>query len=160
MLKEVSIGVLTSVGIIMAGCAQMQPQNSHNDPAAAVKRLMKKQEQLSLATDAISGKLAGVQTVISNRLRENKPLIAPIAKDQIIKHISVTMPEDHQADSLKETPIGGCIPETIIIKPGDTLSGIATRTNTTVAELKSWNSLPGYNIDSGRTLVVSRCPGT
>ena len=159
MLKEVSIGVLASVGIIMTGCAQMQPQNSHNDPAAEVKHLMKKQEQLSLATDAISGKLARVQTVISNRLRENKPLIAPIARDQIIKHISVTMPENHQADSLKETPIGDCNPETIIIKPGDTLSGIAARTNTTITELKNWNSLPGYDIDSGRPLVVSRCPG-
>ncbi|MEY2335874.1 LysM peptidoglycan-binding domain-containing protein (plasmid) [Acidithiobacillus ferriphilus] len=160
MLKEASIGVLASVGIIMTGCAQMQPQNSHNDPAAEVKHLMKKQEQLSLATDAISGKLARVQTVISNRLRENKPLIAPVAKDHIIKRISVTMPENDQADSLKETPIGGCIPETIIIKPGDTLSGIAARTNTTIPELKNWNSLPGYNIDSGKTLVVSRCPGT
>jgi len=160
VLKNVSIGVLACAGLILAGCAQMQPQNNHNDPATEVKRLMKKQEQLSLATDAISGKLAGVQTVISNRLRENKPLIAPITKDQIIKHISVTMPEDHQADGLKETPIGGCIPETIIIKPGDTLSGIAARTNTTIAELKNWNSLPGYNIDSGKTLVVSRCPGT
>lgn len=160
MLKEVSIGVLVSVGIIMAGCAQMQPQNNHNDQEAEVKHLMKKQEQLSLATDAISSKLAGVQTVISNRLRENEPLIAPISMDKVIKHISVTMPEDHQADSLKETPIGGCIPETIIVKPGDTLSGIATRTDTTITELKNWNSLPGYNIDSGRTLVVSRCPGT
>ena len=160
MLKEVSIGVLASVGIIMAGCAQVQPHNNHNDPATEVKHLMKKQEQLSLATDAISGKLARVQTVISNRLRENKPLIAPVAKDHIIKRISVTMPENDQADSLKETPIGGCIPETIIIKPGDTLSGIAARTKTTITELKNWNSLPGYNIDSGKTLVVSRCPGT
>ena len=160
MLKEASIGVLASVGIIMTGCAQMQPQNSHKDPTAEVKHLMKKQEQLSLATDAISGKLARVQTVISTRLRENKPLIAPVAKDHIIKRISVTMPENDQADSLNETPIGGCIPETIIIKPGDTLSGIAARTNTTITDLKNWNSLPGYNIDSGKTLVVSRCPGT
>ncbi|WP_433959466.1 LysM peptidoglycan-binding domain-containing protein [Cytobacillus horneckiae] len=42
-----------------------------------------------------------------------------------------------------------------VIKPGDTLSGIAAKTNTTVSNLKKWNNLKSDFILAGQKLVLN-----
>jgi LysM repeat protein len=51
---------------------------------------------------------------------------------------------------------------TVIVQPGDTLWGIATRTkgregrDATVEEIRRLNNLTGYDIDAGQRLVLPR----
>ena len=40
------------------------------------------------------------------------------------------------------------------VRPGDTLTAIASRYGTTVQRLKSWNNLRGTRIAAGNTLTV------
>lgn len=143
----------------LAGCAQMPLPQNHaenqvNENHTELRALAKKQQELSLATLAISMKLGHVQRVISQRLQAGQPLIAAPKKAKMVKSIVVTMPNGGQS-----TKLGSCNPESITVKTGDTLSGIAAATDTTVTQLQAWNTLHGSVIVPGEVLITSKCPG-
>jgi membrane-bound lytic murein transglycosylase D len=62
-------------------------------------------------------------------------------------------------DLLKET---SAVPEsaakpagrTYLVRAGDTLSGIARKTGTTIAQLKNWNKMRGTRLNIGDRLIV------
>lgn len=63
------------------------------------------------------------------------------------------------ADVLKETaPLAATVTprRTYQVKRGDTLSAIARKTGTTIAQLKNWNKLRSTNIQIGTRLIVQR----
>lgn len=154
MVKKISIFSMITL-VALAGCAQM-PQSSNNQVSKnhqELNALRQKQKQLSLATLAVSMNLNHVQHVISRRIQNNQPLIAAPQKEKVIKSVVVTMGNGQTSS------IGTCNPESITVKAGDTLSGIATATNTTVNELEAWNGLHSGNIDTGEVLITSQCPG-
>ena len=51
---------------------------------------------------------------------------------------------------------GDTNPKTYLVKPGDTLTGIAKHFDTTVNELKKWNSLNTDSISVGARLTIQR----
>jgi membrane-bound lytic murein transglycosylase D len=63
------------------------------------------------------------------------------------------------ADVLKETaPLAATVTprRTYQVKRGDTLSAIARKTGTTIAQLKNWNKLRSTNLQIGTRLIVQR----
>jgi LysM repeat protein len=61
------------------------------------------------------------------------------------------------ADVLKETtPLAATVTprRTYQVKRGDTLSAIARKTGTTIAQLKNWNKLKTTNIKAGTRLII------
>jgi membrane-bound lytic murein transglycosylase D len=63
------------------------------------------------------------------------------------------------ADVLKETaPLAATVTprRTYQVKRGDTLSAIAHKTGTTIAQLKNWNKLRSTNLQIGTRLIVQR----
>jgi membrane-bound lytic murein transglycosylase D len=53
-----------------------------------------------------------------------------------------------------KAPVGQARPRTYQVRAGDTLSAIARRTGTTIAQLKNWNKLRTTNLRIGTRLLV------
>jgi LysM repeat protein len=65
------------------------------------------------------------------------------------------------ADVLDDTtPLASTVsprrPKTYQVKRGDTLSAIARKTGTTIAQLKNWNKLRTTNLQIGTRLYIQR----
>lgn len=133
-------------GLLLAGCAQMPAQTSADATLAQknlqeTTHLLHKQHQLDLATDAVANKLDHVQHVINQRIRNHEPLIQ---KKPMLKSIRVTLPN------------APC--QTQIVRPGESLSGIATRYHVTLAQLQRWNGITNPNlVRIGQKLQVTAC---
>lgn len=63
----------------------------------------------------------------------------------------VTVPGRYAADS---TDLGGAVPETITVQPGDSLWGLARTHNTTVAAILGANDLRGDRVIAGQQLRI------
>src|SRR5690606_31703199 len=63
----------------------------------------------------------------------------------------VTVPGRYAADT---TDLGGAVPETITVKPGDSLWGLARTHNTTVAAILGANDLKGDRVIVGQQLRI------
>jgi len=145
--KSISM-TATSCLLLLAGCAQMP--NSMNTGNLAyenhqeVTKLLKKQNQLDLATMAVANKLDATQKVINQRLAANEPLIP---SDRMLreKHsVTVTLP--------------GAACKTVTVQPGQTLSEIAAQNNVTVTQLKMWNAISNPNlISAGQKIRIDVC---
>ena len=130
----------------LAGCAQM-PAQTRADAELAQQNLhettslLHKQHELDLATAAVANKLDRVQHTINQRIRNNEPLIQ---KKSMVDSVEVTLPN------------APC--QTQIVRPGESLSEIATRYHVTLAQLQRWNGIINPNLDRiGQKLQVTAC---
>jgi len=91
---------------------------------------------------------------VTNRLAKGTELIIPIPAEQTAV-ATVATARVRQASNIR-TPERASNGRRISyrIKPGDTLSTIATQYGTTVSDLRKWNRLRGSGISAGSTLTI------
>jgi membrane-bound lytic murein transglycosylase D len=88
------------------------------------------------------------------RLRRGMELIIPIAPRDVLTAAGPT-PSDASASSKRTASLSPTVRVSYRVRPGDTLSRIASRYRTTVQDLKAWNrSIRGTSIAAGDMLTV------
>ena len=97
-------------------------------PAVGAKLIIPRMPSAALLARASSGELENTaEAIVGDVLKETTPLKASVAQRR-----------------------------TYQVKRGDTLSAIARKTGTTIAQLKNWNKLHSTNLQVGTRLYVQR----
>lgn len=105
------------------------------------------------AWNGLRGDLITVgQTLVIKRMQERAPAAAdaPVAAAPQAAPVEADpqAPAAAREEALTETQY--------VVKPGDTISGIAAKEQVAIADLRAWNDLRGDQIDVGQALVIRR----
>ena len=146
-------------GLAAAGPAQLNAMQVHTVKRGETLATIAKKLQVSRADLAEANYLrttskvtAGTKLIIPRM--PSAALLARASSGELEKTAEAIV-----ADVLKETtPLAATVKErrTYQVKRGDTLSAIARKTGTTIAQLKNWNKLRSTNLQVGTRLYVQR----
>ncbi len=93
------------------------------------------------------------QTLVIKRMQER----APAAADAPAVSVAAAPQAASVEVEAQATPTEAASSEaTYVVKPGDTISGIAAKEQVAIADLRAWNDLQGDRIDVGQVLVIRR----
>jgi membrane-bound lytic murein transglycosylase D len=90
----------------------------------------------------------------SRRLARGTELIIPITPRTVLTASASAAPDTSSTSPKRTASLSAAVRVSYRVRPGDTLSSIASKYRTTVQDLKSWNRIRGTSIAAGHLLTV------